>query len=61
MKCETCGSKINLVVHHIDYNPRNNTYKNLQFLCQSCYMKIHKSKPICSVAAYILPKEDDIE
>lgn len=47
--CEKCGSRTNLDVHHKDFNSSNNAYENLQVLCRSCHMKIHRSKPICSV------------
>lgn len=41
-KCEMCGSKKNIDVHHIDGNYQNNTPENLMILCRSCHMKIHR-------------------
>lgn len=42
-KCESCGSttwlgkKCPIELHHIDGNPRNNSFKNLQILCPNCH------------------------
>ena len=33
-----------MVVHHIDFNPYNNYYKNLQWLSKEEHVSIHKSK-----------------
>ena len=49
-KCEICGSTQKLDVHHKDENASNNALDNLQVLCRSCHMKIHKSKSICIVS-----------
>ncbi len=51
-KCERCGSKENIQVHHIHY--RNIYFENLEDLmvvCKSCHRKIHgivdkEKKPI---------------
>lgn len=48
-KCEICGSKKNIDVHHKDENPSNNVLDNLMVLCRSCHMKIHHPKPKCKV------------
>lgn len=48
-KCELCGSEENLDVHHKDGNWQKNEVDNLQVLCRSCHMKIHRPKPICQV------------
>ena len=48
-KCEVCGSKNNLDVHHKDENPSNNNPSNLLVVCRSCHMKIHRPKPKCKV------------
>lgn len=40
-RCETCGKKSMLHVHHIDRNPANNSMGNLQVLCASCHLKLH--------------------
>jgi len=44
-KCIACGSKDNLIVHHMDgkgrgYKP-NNEIDNLVTLCRACHMKVH--------------------
>lgn len=41
--CELCGSTKNLDVHHKDENYSNNNLSNLQILCRSCHIKIHRS------------------
>lgn len=51
-KCEGCGSKDKLVVHHIDpiegdlfgkkyFRNSKNRMDNVQVLCQSCHGKVH--------------------
>lgn len=40
-KCEVCGSKKNLCVHHKDLNRHNNKESNLITLCRSCHTKEH--------------------
>jgi hypothetical protein len=39
--CETCQTKRDLHVHHIDRNPANNDPINLATLCASCHLKLH--------------------
>ena len=42
-KCEECGvDDIQLDVHHIDKNTKNNTIDNLKILCIKCHKKLHK-------------------
>jgi hypothetical protein len=41
IECATCGSKIELVLHHKDLNRSNNTLSNLVCLCNSCHWKLH--------------------
>ena len=48
-KCEICGRKKKLDIHHKDENPSNNVLSNLMVLCHSCHMKIHNPKPKCKV------------
>lgn len=40
-RCELCGSKKFLVIHHRDENRRNGSIDNLQMLCRSCHSKVH--------------------
>ena len=45
-KCELCGNTQQLQVHHIlpvSQGGRNNP-ENLQVVCNSCHLKIHKQK-----------------
>ena len=41
-KCESCGSRINLAIHHIDFDYYNNSEDNLAVLCLSCHLSLHK-------------------
>lgn len=43
-KCEFCGSKNNLDIHHKDGNWQNNNLDNLICLCRSCHTKLEKNK-----------------
>lgn len=40
-KCEQCGSKKYLLVHHLDGNHNNCTIENLQTLCKKCHQTLH--------------------
>ncbi len=33
-RCEKCGNKKSLVIHHLDKNTKNNSMKNLLLLCR---------------------------
>jgi len=35
--CEACGVAVQLAVHHLDENPKNNAEANQQTLCMSCH------------------------
>lgn len=39
--CQKCGSTKRIAIHHIDWNPENNTYENFTVLCGKCHAKIH--------------------
>lgn len=41
-RCENCGTKENLEIHHIDKNPRNNVPENVKVLCPKCHNLWHK-------------------
>lgn len=40
--CAACGSRQNLSIHHIDLDHYNDADDNLQVLCVSCHMSLHK-------------------
>lgn len=40
-QCERCGNNENLMVHHKDFNKRNNSLENLMTVCRSCHTTIH--------------------
>lgn len=40
-KCQMCGKKGNLKIHHIDANPGNNNITNLILLCGNCHDDAH--------------------
>jgi hypothetical protein len=45
--CEGCDQQGNqwhnpLTVHHVDYNPANNTRRNLLVLCAKCHLKLQQ-------------------
>jgi len=42
VQCSDCGSKLNLGIHHVDLDHYNNDPENLQVLCTSCHMRLHK-------------------
>lgn len=50
-KCELCESKINLDIHHIDGDWKNNNLDNLICLCRSCHTKLekNKNKKVCKI------------
>lgn len=52
-KCELCGSNINLDIHHIDGNWKNNDLKNLMCLCRSCHTKLEreKNRKVCKICS----------
>ncbi len=41
-KCDVCGSRLNLGLHHIDFDHFNDAPGNLRVLCVSCHMSLHK-------------------
>ena len=41
--CAVCDNKIDLCLHHIDSNKKNDNIKNLVFLCRSCHTRLHNS------------------
>jgi len=45
-KCRMCFSKLDLCVHHIDYDKNNNIEKNLITLCRKCNLKVNSNRNI---------------
>lgn len=48
-ECQICGKSSKLDIHHKDFDETNNTLENLQALCRSCHMKIHRPKTKCKI------------
>ena len=44
-KCQHCGSKKRVAVHHIDWDDKNNVYENFAILCGSCHGSLHSWVP----------------
>lgn len=42
VECAECGARINLGVHHKNFDHYDNDPENLQVLCVSCHMSVHK-------------------
>ena len=40
--CISCGGKMNLGIHHKDFDHYNDQPENLQVLCVSCHSSLHK-------------------
>jgi hypothetical protein len=40
-ECEKCGTRIKLVIHHINADHYDNTDGNLSVLCESCHNALH--------------------
>ena len=40
--CAKCGTTSNLGIHHVDLDHFNNSPDNLEVLCVSCHMALHK-------------------
>lgn len=46
-QCFNCGIvDKSLCLHHVDENKRNDSFKNLIFVCRSCHSKIHNNKEL---------------
>ena len=43
-KCMRCGKIGRMDVHHKDENPLNNNPSNLETLCRSCHLLVHRHK-----------------
>jgi len=42
-KCIKCGTTENLLIHHKDLDHFNNSLSNLEVMCLSCHMRLHKT------------------
>jgi len=40
-KCQVCGTEVDLVIHHVDFNKESCSLENLISLCRSCHTKEH--------------------
>jgi hypothetical protein len=43
-KCARCGSKLNLCIHHLDFDHYNDNPLNLLVLCLHCHLSLHKTE-----------------
>lgn len=43
-KCEKCGGRINLGIHHRNFDHYDNEPGNLQVLCLHCHLSLHKTE-----------------
>ena len=41
-KCANCGSKSNLLYHHINHNEADNNISNIRILCKTCHERHHE-------------------
>ena len=41
VNCHFCEKTDKLIVHHIDFNHKNNEDKNLLTLCENCHVRLH--------------------
>ena len=41
-RCSECGRKDSLAIHHRDFDHYNNAEENLEVLCVSCHLGLHK-------------------
>lgn len=64
-KCEDCGTRGPLEVHHIiplaPFEPRWNSHKNSQdnlvVLCRCCHERVHHGDPAKRTKSGVIPKE----
>lgn len=52
--CQSCGATMQLHVHHIDCDPRNNEHSNLLLLCKPCHAEHHRVIGQFNVAKLIM-------
>ena len=57
--CDLCQGTDNLCVHHVDFDHYNNHPDNLQILCLSCHMSLHKQQYWDSVKQGQRPKRSN--
>jgi hypothetical protein len=39
LKCQVCGGRKRLQIHHLDGNPRNQRLANLRVVCAECHLE----------------------
>ena len=57
--CEMCNKKAN-IVHHRDRDRKNNNLNNLQSLCNSCHISIHKSNQTKKIIVSLSGGQDSV-
>ena len=58
-KCERCSCKINLCIHHKDFDHYNDDPSNLEILCISCHISLHKQAYWDAIHAGKKPKRSN--
>lgn len=43
-ECAECGGRLNLCIHHKNFDHYDNRTENLQVLCVSCHLSLHKTE-----------------
>ena len=61
LKCEECGGKKSLKVHHIDGDRSNHLWTNLECLCNSCHIKRHYKPYLYSITKYHFDSSHSLE
>jgi len=60
-RCERCGSRRCLTVHHLNYNriDGNELDKDLECLCLICHSREHPGKPVRCGPFFVVYQPDD--
>ena len=59
LACERCDKQKNLGVHHLNLDHYDNNPKNLQTLCVSCHMSVHKQAYWNAIKAGVKPPKSN--
>ena len=59
-KCEICGYKHCLEMHHINKNRKDNSLSNLMMLCPNCHVLIHRKRKTIAQIKDLVKKDKKI-